>query len=182
MCRSRKRARTVSGSSSDRSSSRGGCARRDPRRWSAGGGSLMGGAWMYCTFDLRGHPVTVAVRRLEADERVRLAAEIAWYAAGLIGCEPFPPAGWPDLLDRIFTNDVAVSCSEVLWEARVKFRTRLSAASSRPLLLPISSVRDSCSISCGVRLSHRDECQPAVAFRRRRASNRPALEGRMGNA
>jgi len=76
----------------------------------------MGGAWMYCTFDLRGHPVTVAVRRLEADERVRLAAEIAWYAAGLIGCEPFPPAGWPDLLDRIFTNDVAVSCSEVLWE------------------------------------------------------------------
>jgi len=71
---------------------------------------------MYCTFDLRGHPVTVAVRRLEADERVRLAAEIAWYAAGLIGCEPFPPAGWPDLLDRIFTNDVAVSCSEVLWE------------------------------------------------------------------
>ena len=76
----------------------------------------MDGSWMYCTFDLCGHSVHVAVRRLDSDERVRLAAEIAWYAAGLIACEPFRPAGWPDLLDRIFTKDVTVSCSEDLWE------------------------------------------------------------------
>ena len=77
----------------------------------------MGGSWMSCTFDLRGHQVHVAVRRLDEDERVRLAAEIAWYAAGLTACEPVRHAGWPDLLDRILTNDVAVSCSEDLWTA-----------------------------------------------------------------
>jgi hypothetical protein len=76
----------------------------------------MSGAWMRCSFDLRGHPVHISVRRLDTDERVRLAAEIAWYAAGLIASESVRPAGWPDLLDRIFTKDVAVSCSEDLWE------------------------------------------------------------------
>jgi hypothetical protein len=76
----------------------------------------MGGAWMSCRFDLRGHNVLVAVRCLDADERVRLAAEIAWHAAGLTACEPVRPAGWPDLLSRILKNDVAVLCSEDLWE------------------------------------------------------------------
>jgi len=76
----------------------------------------MDASWMSCRFDLRGYQVLVAVRRLDADERVRLAAEIAWYAAGLTACEPVRHAGWPDLLDRILTNDVAVLCSEDLWE------------------------------------------------------------------
>ena len=70
----------------------------------------MGGSWMSCRFDLRGHEVLVA------DERVRLAAEIAWHAAGLTACEPVRPAAWTDLLDRILTNDVAALCCEDLWE------------------------------------------------------------------
>ncbi|HKF67999.1 MAG TPA: hypothetical protein VKB36_15745 [Vicinamibacterales bacterium] len=76
----------------------------------------MEASWVSCRFDLRGHNVLVAVRRLDADEQVRLAAEIAWHAAGLTACEPVRSAGWPDLLDRILTNDVAVTCSEDLWQ------------------------------------------------------------------
>jgi hypothetical protein len=75
----------------------------------------MDAPWIDCGFDLSGQQVHVAVRRLRSDERLRLAAEIAWYADALTAAETVRPAGWPDLLDRILTNDVAITCNEDLW-------------------------------------------------------------------
>jgi hypothetical protein len=75
----------------------------------------MDASWIHSGFDLSGRHVHVAVRRLGSDERLRLAAEIAWFADALTGCAPATSAGWPDLLDRILTHDVAITCDEDLW-------------------------------------------------------------------
>jgi hypothetical protein len=75
----------------------------------------MNAPWIECGFDLSGQQVHVSVRRLGSDERLRMAAEIAWYADALTAAEVARPAGWPDLLDRILTNDVAITCDEHLW-------------------------------------------------------------------
>jgi hypothetical protein len=75
----------------------------------------MDAAWIDCGFDLSGQQVHVAVRRLGSDERLRMAAEIAWYADALTVNDALKPGGWPDLLDRILSNDVAITCDEALW-------------------------------------------------------------------
>jgi hypothetical protein len=72
-------------------------------------------SWIECGFDLSGQQVHVAVRRLGSDERLRMAAEIAWHADALTTFDAVRPEGWPDLLDRILTNDVAITCDEDLW-------------------------------------------------------------------
>jgi hypothetical protein len=71
--------------------------------------------WIEYGFDLSGQQVHVAVRRLGSDERLRMAAEIAWFADALTAAGTVRP-GWPDLLDRILSNDVAITCDEDLWE------------------------------------------------------------------
>jgi hypothetical protein len=43
----------------------------------------MDASWIECGFDLSGQQIQVAVRRLGSDERLRLTAEIAWYADAL---------------------------------------------------------------------------------------------------
>jgi len=75
----------------------------------------MEACWIECAFDLSGRQVHIAVRRLGLDERLRIAAEIAWYADALTAADAVRPAGWPALLDRILTNDVAITCDEDVW-------------------------------------------------------------------
>ena len=76
----------------------------------------MDAAWIDCAFDVAGQRVNVAVRRLDADERQRVAAEIAWFADGLVAPDRFVrPAGWPELLERILTRDVAITFGEDAW-------------------------------------------------------------------
>jgi hypothetical protein len=73
-------------------------------------------SWIECAFDVAGRRVTVAVRRLGADERQRVAAEIAWFADGLVAPDRFlRAAGWSELLERILTRDVAITLSEEAW-------------------------------------------------------------------
>src|SRR5262249_8821046 len=88
---------------------------RDHAGEPAGGVSLMDAPWIECGFDLSGQQVHVAVGRLGSDERLRMASEIAWYADALTVNGALRATGWPDLLDRILTNDVAITCNEDLW-------------------------------------------------------------------
>ena len=53
----------------------------------------MDDSWIQCGFELGGQRVHVAVRRLASDERVRFAAEIAWFADALTSHEPVRSAG-----------------------------------------------------------------------------------------
>jgi len=69
--------------------------------------------WMECGLMIGGQPVRVAVRRLGPDEAQRVAAEIAWFADGLL--EGSTCAGWQQLLDRILTQDVAITMDEELF-------------------------------------------------------------------
>jgi hypothetical protein len=85
----------------------------------------MDDSWIQCGFELGGQRVHVAVRRLGSGERVRLAAEIAWFADALTSREPVRPAGWPDVLDRILTNDVAITCHKNLWDGPDQVRDEL---------------------------------------------------------
>jgi hypothetical protein len=85
----------------------------------------MDSSWIECGFDLSGQPVHVAVRRLGSDERLRMAAEIAWHADALTAVDAARRAGWPDLLDRILTNDVAITCNEDLWEGSRQARDEI---------------------------------------------------------
>ena len=76
----------------------------------------MDASWIECAFDVAGQRVNVAVRRLDADERQRVAAEIAWFAEGLVAPDRFVrAAGWPELLERILRRDVAITLSEEAW-------------------------------------------------------------------
>jgi len=85
----------------------------------------MDDSWIHCGFDLGGQHVHVAVRRLASDERVRLAAEIAWFADALTSHAAVRPAGWRAVLDRILTNDIAVTCHENLWDGPNQVRDEL---------------------------------------------------------
>ena len=64
-------------------------------------------AWMECGLMIGGQPVRVAVRRLGPDEAQRVAAEIAWFADGVL--EGSSCAGWQRFFDRILTEDVAIT-------------------------------------------------------------------------
>lgn len=73
----------------------------------------MSATWINCGFELEGQQINVAVRRLEPDERRRMAAEIAWFADGMLAAGTAPkPEGWPDLLDRILSQDVTITLDE----------------------------------------------------------------------
>jgi hypothetical protein len=72
------------------------------------------GTWIECSFDVEGQRIGVSVKRLDEDERQRMAAEIAWYAAGLLtpGVELWSTTSWPALLDRILSHYVAITVAE----------------------------------------------------------------------
>ena len=53
----------------------------------------MEACWIEGAFDLSGRQVHIAVRRLGLDERLRIAAEIAWYADALTAADAVRPAG-----------------------------------------------------------------------------------------
>jgi hypothetical protein len=73
----------------------------------------MRGAWIESSFDVEGQHVGVSVRRLDDDERRRMAAEIAWFAEGLLtpGVD-LGSTGWPALLDTILSHSVAITLDE----------------------------------------------------------------------
>jgi hypothetical protein len=66
--------------------------------------------WVECSFEIEGQRVGARVRRLGDDERGRMAAEIAWFADGLLtpGVE-LDGTAWPSLLDEILTRHVTVT-------------------------------------------------------------------------
>ncbi len=69
--------------------------------------------WTECSFDVEGRHVGVAVRRLDHDERQRMAAEIAWFAEGLLtpGVE-LSNTGWPAFLSEVLSRCVAITLDE----------------------------------------------------------------------
>jgi len=72
--------------------------------------------WIDCAFDVDGEHVRVAVRRLDADERRMMAAEIGWFAESLLAPSPAPrPSGWSELLERILTSDVAITVDDAMY-------------------------------------------------------------------
>jgi hypothetical protein len=71
----------------------------------------MDAPWIECGFVLDGRQVSVSVRRLSATERQRVAAEIAWFAEGLMTASP-ASEGWRTLFDRILSEDVAITLDE----------------------------------------------------------------------
>ena len=81
------------------------------------------GTWIECSFDVEGQHIGVSVKRLDDDERQRMAAEIAWYAAGLLtpGVEPGSTSSWPALLDQILSHYVAITVDEDRSDAAVDF-------------------------------------------------------------
>ena len=66
---------------------------------------------MTCGFTFDDQQVVVSVRRLTAGERQRVAAEIAWFAEGLLTATP-QSEGWRTLIDRILSQDVAITLDE----------------------------------------------------------------------
>jgi hypothetical protein len=69
--------------------------------------------WTECSFHVQGRHVGVAVKRLEPDERQRMAAEIAWFAEGLLtpGVE-LSDTGWPAFLSEILAHCVSITLDE----------------------------------------------------------------------
>ena len=68
----------------------------------------MDAGWIDCGFFLAGQRVTVSVRRLNPDERQRVAAEIAWFAESLLAATP-QSERWSMLLNRILSEDVSIT-------------------------------------------------------------------------
>ena len=80
----------------------------------------MDASWIDCAFEVEGERVEVAVRRLTADERQRMSAEIAWHAdVVLTSKNGARPSGWSVLLERILAHNVAITISEdVRWQSK----------------------------------------------------------------
>ena len=68
-------------------------------------------AWIECGFTLAGQYVTVSVRRLGPEERQRVAAEIAWFAEGVM-TEIHHREAWRTVCDRILSRDVTITLDE----------------------------------------------------------------------
>ena len=70
-------------------------------------------SWAECSFEVNGRRVQVCVQRLDHDERQRMAAEIAWFAEGLLtpGVE-LKTTGWSALLGEILSRHVAITVDE----------------------------------------------------------------------
>jgi hypothetical protein len=68
-------------------------------------------AWIDCGFFLCGQRVNVSVRRLNEDERRRVAAEIAWFAESLLTTTP-QSESWSELFNRILSQDVSITLDE----------------------------------------------------------------------
>jgi hypothetical protein len=69
--------------------------------------------WIACSVDVAGQHVGVSVRNLDEDERRRMAAQIAWFAEGMItpGVE-LDATGWPAVLEAILARDVAITLDD----------------------------------------------------------------------
>jgi hypothetical protein len=70
-------------------------------------------SWAACSFEVKGRRIGVSVKRLDHDERQRMAAEIAWFAEGLLtpGVE-LKTTGWSALLGEILSRYVAITLDE----------------------------------------------------------------------
>jgi hypothetical protein len=68
--------------------------------------------WIECSFDVDGRQVGVSVRRLDDDERRRIAAEIAWFVQGILSRTELKAMDWSAFLQRILSNDVSITVDE----------------------------------------------------------------------
>jgi hypothetical protein len=85
----------------------------DAQRPSTSANDQPGGRWTECSFEVDGRRVGVSVKRLDHDERQRMAAEIAWFVEGLLtpGVE-LGGTGWPALLGEILSRCVVITLDE----------------------------------------------------------------------
>jgi len=83
----------------------------------------MSNGWIEASFELEGHRIGVAVRRLPREEAARLAASLAWFASVAVtpGAD-LDATGWPHVLQRIMNEyvsltvgDEAIGRLEELW-------------------------------------------------------------------
>jgi hypothetical protein len=86
--------------------------RRSLKRGRRPPGTHLAGSWIECSFDLDGRHVGVSVRRLDDDERRRMAAEIAWFAQGVLSSLELKAMEWPAFLQRILLHDVSITVDE----------------------------------------------------------------------
>jgi hypothetical protein len=86
---------------------------RVTRLESAAGPGAAAETWIESSFDVDGHRFGVSVRRLDDRERQRTAAEIAWFAHGLVSPEvDLEAIGWTMLLQQILSECVAITADE----------------------------------------------------------------------
>jgi hypothetical protein len=86
---------------------------RVTRLESAVGPGTAAETWIESSFEVDGHHFGVSVKRLDDHERERTAAEIAWFAHGLVSPEVDPEAiGWTTLLQQILSECVAITADE----------------------------------------------------------------------
>jgi len=74
----------------------------------------MDAGWIDCGFFLAGQRVNVSVRRLSAEERQRVAAEIAWFAESLLMATSLSE-NWSELINRILSQDVSITLDEAMF-------------------------------------------------------------------
>jgi hypothetical protein len=87
--------------------------------------------WIESSFDVAGHHFGVSVKRLDDRERERTAAEMAWFAHGLVSPEVDPDAiGWTRLLQQILSECVAITADERALDKLEILRDRMVPVSS----------------------------------------------------
>jgi hypothetical protein len=75
----------------------------------------MSAMWVESGFDVSGRHVSISVKRLGDHEGERLAAEMAWFAQGLLTRDvDVQSVGWERVLQRILSEHVAPSPPSVL--------------------------------------------------------------------
>jgi hypothetical protein len=74
----------------------------------------MSAMWIESEFDVGGRHVLVSVKRVDDLEGERLAAEMAWFAQGLLtrAEDVESAAGWASVLQQILTEHVAITVEE----------------------------------------------------------------------
>jgi hypothetical protein len=69
--------------------------------------------WIEASFDVDGHHFGVSVKRLDDRERERTAAEMAWFAHGLLTPEvDLKAIGWTPFLQQVLSEYVAITVDE----------------------------------------------------------------------